>query len=92
MRMPSRTALDVVEKFSWTSNVVRNGRLISQEYVVAEAIDRALATERERCAQIAEGLNGWGSARSPRKRAAELADHIARVIRGNDEQTGEEKR
>jgi hypothetical protein len=37
---------------------------------------RALA-ERERCALIAEHLNGWGSRPCP-----ELADHIAAAIRG----------
>jgi 2C-methyl-D-erythritol 2,4-cyclodiphosphate synthase len=33
--------------------------------------------ERERCALIAEHLNGWGSRPCP-----ELADHIAAAIRG----------
>lgn len=51
MKMPSETALNVVRQFSWSSNVVRDGQLVSQEYVVAEAIDKALAAERERCAE-----------------------------------------
>ncbi len=35
-----------------------------------------IALERERCAQIAEHLNGWGHPPAP-----ELAAHIARIIR-----------
>jgi hypothetical protein len=38
---------------------------------------QAVEAERERCAQIAEHLNGWGSRPCP-----ELADHIAAAIRG----------
>lgn len=35
-----------------------------------------IAGERERCAKIAEHLNGWGNPPAP-----ELADHIAQIIR-----------
>lgn len=48
------------------------------------SIAQAIADERERCAQIAEGLNGWGSARKGNDRASELAAHIAKIIRGID--------
>jgi hypothetical protein len=48
---------------------------------IAGMIARAVIAERERCASIAEHLNGWGSARGGRERAAELAAHIAKVIR-----------
>ncbi len=44
-------------------------------------IAEAVAAERERCAIVAEHLNGWGRARSGKERAAELAAHIAKVIR-----------
>lgn len=41
-----------------------------------EDIARAIMAERERCAQIAEHLNGWGSCGSNGH-----AEHIARIIR-----------
>ena len=41
----------------------------------------AVAAERERCANIAEHLNGWGSAPTGKERAVELAAHIAKIIR-----------
>jgi hypothetical protein len=41
-----------------------------------QAIATAIAEERERCAQVAEHLNGWGKPKQP-----ELAHHIAKVIR-----------
>lgn len=43
---------------------------------VARAVIRAVARERERCAKIAEHLNGWGNPPAPM-----LAAHIAKVIR-----------
>ncbi len=42
----------------------------------AVGVAGAIAAERERCAQIAEHLNGWGG-----KPNHELARHIAKVIR-----------
>lgn len=44
---------------------------------VRDAIAMAVAAERERCAQTAEHLNGWGEKPNP-----ELATHIAKAIRG----------
>ncbi len=38
----------------------------------------ALEAETERCAQIAEHLNGWGNKAT---RASGLAEHIAKIIR-----------
>jgi hypothetical protein len=55
--------------------------LNSQFNQLRYAIALAVATERERCAQVAEHLNGWGSAKKGKERAAELAAHIAKVIR-----------
>jgi hypothetical protein len=46
------------------------------EAMLEAAIDQAVTRERERCARIAEHLNGWGS-----KPAPLLAAHIAKVIR-----------
>lgn len=56
MKMPSETALAVVEQFSWSSNVSLDGKLVGQQFAVAMAIDKALAAERERCAMIAQNL------------------------------------
>lgn len=46
--------------------------------VLRGLIAQAIATERERCAQVAEHLNGWGTPPNP-----ELARHIAMVIRND---------
>ena len=43
---------------------------------IPEMVADAIEKERERCAQIAEHLNGWGSPRAP-----DLAAHIAKCIR-----------
>jgi hypothetical protein len=62
---PDQIARQIVDGFSWTSNLMRDGRLIGQQFVVAEAIaeairkDRASVREQERarvfdeCAKIA---------------------------------------
>ena len=42
-------------------------------------IAHAIADERERCAGVAEGLNGWGNKATQQ---SGLAEHIAKVIRG----------
>lgn len=53
LQSPERIALDLVEQFSWGSNVAIGGRLVGQQYVVAGAIAKAIQEERERCAEIA---------------------------------------
>lgn len=53
MKMPSETAMKLVGQFSWGSNVIRDGKMIGQQYIVAEAIDQAIAAERAGCAEIA---------------------------------------
>lgn len=50
--------------------------IVSMAVDEIERLRTALAAERERCAQIAEHLNGWGYPLAP-----ELAAHIAKVIR-----------
>lgn len=40
------TALDILEEFSWSSNVMRDGKLVGLQFVVAEAVAAALAKER----------------------------------------------
>lgn len=59
---------DFVDVVSHLTNYIQNERVRSFNAGVDE--------ERERCAQIAEGLLGWGEPRAP-----ELAHHIAKVIR-----------
>jgi len=46
--------------------------------ITDDGIGAAVAAERERCAQIAEHLNGWGNLAT---RQSGLAEHIAKVIR-----------
>jgi hypothetical protein len=41
-----KIATGIVNRFTWTSNVVRNGRLIGQQYIVAEAIAEAIRSVR----------------------------------------------
>lgn len=42
-----RLANEIVSQFSWSSNVMRGGRLIGQQHIVAEAIAQALADRTE---------------------------------------------
>lgn len=53
---PEQTARELVDRFSWSSNVSRGGRLVGQQFVVAEAVADALHKERERCANIAHNM------------------------------------
>lgn len=39
-------AREIVDRFFWTSNVMRNGRLVGQQYIVAEAVAEALDAAR----------------------------------------------
>lgn len=59
---------DFVDLVIHLTNYIQNERVRS--------FNAGVDKERERCAQIAEHLNGWGAPRAP-----ELARHIAKVIR-----------
>lgn len=59
MKMPSSAAMEIVGKFGWSSNVMRDGRLISQEYVVAEEIDCVLAAKDARISELEDLLRRW---------------------------------
>ena len=48
------------------------------EKMMREARREARLAERERCALVAEHLNGWGNLAT---RQSGLAEHIAKVIR-----------
>lgn len=63
--------------FLSAAKAMDNLNVIQTQHVIAQAI----AAERERCAEVAEHLNGWGSAKRGKERAAELAAHIAKMIR-----------
>jgi hypothetical protein len=55
VKTPEQIAAEIVNQFSWSSNVMRDGRLIGEQYVVAEAIAAAIRADRDRCADIPEG-------------------------------------
>ena len=52
MNSPEQVAADIVNRFSWTANVMAKGMLVSQQVVVAKAIAEAI--ERERAIAISE--------------------------------------
>lgn len=60
MKTTKEIAVEIVDRRSWSSNVLRDGRLVGLQYVVAEdiatAIRTAIAAEREACAKVAEEL------------------------------------
>lgn len=61
----------------YESDVKRAESILDAYYFnLRNQIASAVAAERERCAQVAENLNGWG-----RKPNHELAQHIAKIIR-----------
>lgn len=43
---PEDIAADIVNRFSWSSNVLWNGQLVGEQYVVALAIADAIRAER----------------------------------------------
>lgn len=77
MKTPSQTAMSLVSQFSWGSNVMRDGRLIGQQYIVAEAIDVAMDGEREHCAMICEQA---ARALISRRRTNEKDRHTASIL------------
>lgn len=42
----------IVDRFAWSSNVMRNGRLVGQQAVVADVIAEAIETDRKRTADL----------------------------------------
>lgn len=42
-----RLAYRIVDPFSWSTNVSVNGRLVGQQYTVAEKIEEAITADRE---------------------------------------------
>ena len=64
MKTPKEIADEIVDQFSWSANVMRNGKLIGLQYIVADTIARAIETDR----------------RSTLDRAAELLHNRARAL------------
>lgn len=50
VQTPDEIAQRIVDRFSWSSNVMRDGRLVGQQFIVAEAIAKAIEAEREELA------------------------------------------
>lgn len=80
MQMPSSAAMNIVDRFSWSSNVMRDGRLIGQQYLVAEAIDQALAVRDAEIARLRKILfevqaNQLNMATNKRRRVRALRDN-----------------
>lgn len=46
MRSPEEIAQEIVNKFSWSSNRMLNGRLVGEQYFVAQAIADAIKADR----------------------------------------------
>jgi hypothetical protein len=70
MTMTKEADKDLAEVLAQLTNLIMNERVRSFN----EGVD----AERERCASIAEHLNGWGASGT---HGRELAEHIAKVIR-----------
>lgn len=75
--------MDITNYAKSPADIKATAELIAATYsfdeaILAGAICSALVMERERCASVAEHLNGWGSDAG----AGGHAEHIAAVIRG----------
>jgi hypothetical protein len=79
MKTPEQIAQEIVDQFSWSTNVSRGGRLIGQQYVVAEAIAAAIQAERDRCADVpaqrADNLTAG------RRRVSQVDMHTAYILK-----------
>lgn len=47
MKTPRQIAVDIVNRFPWTTNMVHEGRLVGQQCLVAMEIADAITRERE---------------------------------------------
>lgn len=56
VQTPQQIAAEIVDRFSWGSNVVHEGRLVGQQYVVAIAIAEAIKLERMRLRAAKDAL------------------------------------
>jgi hypothetical protein len=52
MKTPDQIADEIVAQFSWSTNVSRNGRLVGQQVIVAEAVAEAIKVERARITRL----------------------------------------
>lgn len=96
MKSPDQIACDVVDKLSFSSNRMVNGRLIGEQYFAAQAIADAVRQERAeiqhlrealfsiQCAQLNYGSDARRSAKTLRKRAMETRDRILAILADPD--------
>lgn len=56
MKTPEQVATEIVNRFSWGSNVSCQGRLVGQQHVVGIAIAEAIAAERARVQTLKSAL------------------------------------
>ena len=47
MKSADQIATEIVNQFSWTTNVYRKGKMVGQQFVVAEKIAEAIEADRE---------------------------------------------
>ena len=47
MKSADQIATEIVNQFSWTTNVCRKGSMVGQQFVVAEKIAEAIEADRE---------------------------------------------
>lgn len=94
MKTPEQIAQEIVDQFSWSTNVSRGGRLVGQQYVVAQAIAAAIQAERDRCADIPEGrARGLINKRRTNqvdRHTAYVLKNVADDIRGADHRNAQE--
>ena len=92
MKSPEQIAADLVSKFSWSSNRILNGRLVGEQYFVAQAVADAVRAERReierlrqelhriQCEQLDRATNTKRSAKTLRNMAMATRDRIICIL------------
>lgn len=78
MKTPEQIAAEIIERFSWSSNVIHEGRMVAQQYIVGLAIAEAIRFERDRCAAIPE--QSGKALIAGRRRTNQVDRHTADVL------------
>lgn len=63
MPKPEEIAAVIVDKFPWSTNMMRNGRLVGQQYLVADEIAKAIAVETMRLRKALEDIRQMAATR-----------------------------
>lgn len=84
-KTPEQVATEIVDRFSWNSNVVEGGCLVGQQHAVAKAIAQAIKAERDRCQAMHSALCDGaialiGITRGRLKPAGRVAKNAARDV------------